>query len=194
MTQLRLVLLAALLLIDFPAATATSPQPSTTASTFIVESPLPVTPAQDTNVLAWLMVTLGGALALWGLWLVGRKSCDELLGLWQGAKSRYETCSEELQKAQRWLNEKRAERSRYEQELAKLEGSEIVAAIIESLRAEIESAQQAEKMGEEMVHNWRVKMEQESVGAQWARRAYEDCAGTEVPDEANAQHQMGHSS
>lgn len=153
-------------------------------------------------MLPWLLVAAGGILAVLGLWLLRKKSCDDLYILWQEAQSRYETCAEELLKAQRWLEEKRGELSRLQTELQQLEksvttgsitqgdttfvnlpGRGLVTAegmgdIINSVNAQIESAQQAVQMGEEMVENWRLKTEDSAAQAEAARRAYEDCVGS----------------
>ena len=194
------------------AATTTTTSPSSTTSaappSTFVESPLPEQTVG--NLPAWLLMALGGLLAIAGLFLLAKKSCEELYRLWQAAQRRYETCREELTKSQAWLEEKRAERHGIEDELQRLERSagmgsitargttyqslpgeglvtdEGMTAIIKATRAQLDSAQQSEQMGDEMVNNWRQQTEEAGAAAEAARKAYEDCVGESAPTTSSA--------
>jgi hypothetical protein len=186
--------------------TTTAATTTTTAATTTTSAPTTTTTAATTagegiNWLPWLLIALGGLLAIVGLFLLAKKSCDELYRLWQSAQQRYETCMDELTKSQAWLEEKRAQRHLIEQELARLEKStatgsiteggttyqslpgeglvteEGMTSIIESTQAQLESARQTESMGEEMVESWRLETEKAAAEAEAARGAYEDCIG-----------------
>lgn len=183
-----------------------APTTTTAATTTTTSAPTTTTTAATTtgegiNLLPWLLIALGGLLAVVGLFLLAKKSCDELYRLWQSAQRRYETCMEELTKSQAWLEEKRAQRYLIEQELARLEQSaatgsiteggttyqslpgeglvteEGMTSIIETTQAQLESARQTESMGEEMVETWRLETEKAAAEAEAARKAYEDCIG-----------------
>ena len=204
-----------------------APSTTTTAATTTTTAPVttstaaPTTPATSnsttTNTTAapdieggtplfpWLLIALGGLLAVVGLFLLAKKNCEELYRLWQAAQRRYETTMEELTKSQAWLEEKRAERQRIQEELERLRQSagmgsvtdgattyqslpgeglvtdEGMAAIIRSTETQLDSIQQSVQMGEEMVDNWRLKTDQAAAEAEAARNAYEDCVGASSP-------------
>jgi hypothetical protein len=191
--------------------TTTAPTTTTTAAptTTTTSTPTTTTAAPDreggTPLLPWLLIGLGGLLAVVGLFLLAKKDCAELYRLWQAAQQRYETCMEELTKSQAWLEEKRAERQRIQEELERLRHSagmgsiteggttyqslpgeglvtdEGMAAIIKSTEAQLDSIQQSVQMGEEMVNEWRLKTEDAAAEAETARKAYEDCIGASTP-------------
>ena len=180
--------------------TTAATTPPTTVATFVVESPLPASPVAALP-WPWLLIGSGALAALIGLFLLRKKSCDDLYQLWQAAQSRYDTCAEELTKARAWLEEKRAERVRAEAELADLERSAAtgtishggasyqslpgeglvtvagMADIISTTRAQVDQLRQSEAIGEEMVDNWRKRTEEAAAEAQQARAAYEACTG-----------------
>ena len=183
------------------AATTTTSTPTTTTTTTAAASDT----EGGTPLLPWLLIGPGGLVAIAGLFLLASNSCGELYRLWQAAQRRYETCMEELTKSQEWLEEKRAERQRLQDELARLHSSagmgsitdggttyqslpgeglvtdEGMAAIITSTEAQLDSIQQSVQVGEEMVNDWRLKTEQAAAEAEAARKAYEDCISESSP-------------
>ena len=191
--------------------TTTAPITTTTAAptTTTTSTPTTTTAAPDieggTPLLPWLLIVLGGLLAVLGLFLLAKKNCDELYRLWQAAQQRYQTCMDELTKSEAWLEEKRAERQRIQEELERLRHSagigsitsggttyqslpgeglvtdEGMAAIIKSTEAHLDSIQQSVQLGEEMVNEWHLKTEEAAAEAEAARKAYEDCIGATSP-------------
>ncbi len=192
------------------AATTTTTAAATTTTAAPTTTTAPATTSGGINLLPWILIALGGLLAIAGLFLLAKKSCDELYRLWQAALRRYETCMEEFTKSQAWLEEKRAESHRVAEELARLEKSAAtgsvtdggttyqslpgeglvtdqgMSSIIKSTQAQLESLRQAEAMGEEMVENWRLETEKAAAEAEAAQKAYEDCVGALTPKTSEA--------
>jgi hypothetical protein len=195
------------------ASTTTTTAPTTTTTTAptttATSTPTTTTAAPDieggTSLLPWLFIALGGLLAVIGLFLLAKRSCDALYRLWQAAQRRYETSMEELTKSQAWLEEKRAERQRIQEELERMRHSvgmgsiidggatyqllpgeglvtdEGMAAIIKTTGAQFDSIQQSVQMGEDMVNEWRLKTEEAAAETESARKGYDDCIGAASP-------------
>ncbi|HUP17781.1 MAG TPA: hypothetical protein VM848_17260, partial [Acidimicrobiia bacterium] len=142
---------------------------------------------------------------LFGLWLLvgpGR-DCERLRREWEALQRQYDQIREAFDKALAYLEEGRAVRAEIEAEIAgiertgsmggSLEGStrfklipegkvtdEGYDAILRTVREQLDSARDGERMAEESVEEWRRQLEDAAAKADAARRAYEECIGKAV--------------
>jgi hypothetical protein len=188
-------------------STTTTAAPTTTASTTtaVVVSDLPTAGTVGTIPWGWIGLGVGLPLLLFGLWLLvgpGR-DCERLRREWEALQRQYDQLREAFDKAMAYLEERRAVRAEIEAEMAgiersgsmggSLEGStrfrlipegkvteEGYDAILKTVREQLDSARDGERMAEESVEEWKRQLEDAAARADAARRAYEECIGKAV--------------
>jgi hypothetical protein len=188
-------------------STTTTAAPTTTASTapVVVVSELPTSGSAATIPWGWIGLGIGLPLLLFGLWLLvgpGR-DCERLRREWEALQRQYHQIREAFDKAMAYLEERRAVRAEIEAEIAgiertgsmgaSLEGStrfrlipegkvtdEGYDAILGTVREQLDSARDGERMAEESLEEWRRQLEDAAARADAARRAYEECIGKAV--------------
>ena len=189
---------------EAPATTTTAP-PTTTAST-TTTSLVELTAVEPVGTIPWGWVGLGVGLPLLllGLWLMmGPGDCERLRREWEALQRQYDQIREAFDKALVYLEERRAVRAEIEAEIAgiersgsrggSLEGStrfklipegkvteEGYDAILRTVREQLDSALDGERMAAESVEEWKRQLEDAAARADAARRAYEECIGKAV--------------
>lgn len=190
------------------AAATTTAAPTTTASTttnVVVVSELPTAGDVVSIPWAWIGLGLGLPLLLFGLWLLvgpGR-DCERLRREWEALQRQYDQIREAFDKALAYLEERRAVRAEIEDEIAGIErtgsmGGSVEGSthfklipegrvteegydeILRTVRAQLDSARDGERMAQESVEEWRRQLEDAAARADAARRAYEECIGKAV--------------
>jgi hypothetical protein len=190
-----------------PTTTTAAPTTTTSASTapFVVENEVPTASRVVTIPWGWIGLGVGLPLLLFGLWLLvgSGRDCERLRREWEALQRQYDQIREAFDKAMAHLEERRAVRAEIEAEMAgiertgsmggSLEGStrfrlipegkvteEGYDAILKTVRDQLESARDGERMAEESVEEWRRQLEDAAARADSARRAYEECMGKAV--------------
>jgi hypothetical protein len=188
-------------------STNTTGGPSTTTATtpFVAESQTPADGNVVTIPWGWVGLGTGLPLLLFGLWLLvgpGR-DCERLRQEWEALQRQYDEIRFAFDQAMAHLAERRAIRSGIEADIAgiertgsmggSVEGStrfklipegkvteEGYDAILQTVRDQLDSARDGERMAEESVEEWRGQLEGAAAKADAARGAYEECIGKAV--------------
>ena len=188
-------------------STTTTGAPTTTVATapLVTEGELPTDGDVGTIPWGWIGLGTGLPLLLFGLWLLispGR-DCERLRREWEARQRQYDEIRHAFDQALAHLEERRAGRFEIESEIAGIErtggmggsaeGStrfklipegkvteEGYDAILQTVRDQLDSAREGERMAEESVEEWRRQLEDAAAQAEAARRAYEECIGKAV--------------
>ena len=188
-------------------AATTTAAPATTASptTVVVASELPAGGDVGSIPWGWVGLGVGLPLLLFGLWLLlgpGR-DCERLRREWETLQRQYDQIREAFDKALAYLEERRAVRAEIEAEIAGIERTGSMGAssegstrfklipegkmteggydaILRTVREQLDSALDGERMAQESVEEWRRQLEDAASKADAARRAYEECIGKAV--------------
>ena len=125
---------------------------------------------EDVGTIPWGLIGLGVGLPLllFALWLlVGPvRGCDRLGWEWNALQSQCEAIREAFDKAATYLDVTRAARAVIEEQVAATASD-----------GGMDEARDAERMAEESLENWKSQLDQATVKADAARRAYEQCIG-----------------
>ena len=125
---------------------------------------------EDVGTIRWGLIGLGVGLPLlfFGLWLlVGPvRGCDQLGREWQVLQSQCAAIREAFDTAATYLNVTRAARAVIQEQVAAT-----------AINGGMDEAHDAERMAEESLANWKGQLDDATVKADAARRAYEQCIG-----------------
>ena len=153
----------------------------------------------------WVGLGVGLPLLLFGLWLLAGpgRDCERLRREWETLQRQYDQIREAFDKSLAYLEERRAMRAEIEAEVAGIERAGSMGGSIEgstrfrlppeegvtdegydqvpkTVREQLDSARDGERMAEQSVEQWRRQLEDSAAKAEAARRANEECIGKAV--------------